>query len=94
MFTGSVTYTEGNSFTLKLSDTTEGWSHTVTNGRAGGLMHAVTNDRRVFRSGCAETRADHESPRGSRGGQRPKRGGSGGTGVGGSVGRAKLAVPL
>ena len=29
-FTGSVTYTGGSSFTLKLSDTTEGWSHTVT----------------------------------------------------------------
>ena len=29
-FTGSVTYTGGNSFTLKLSDTTQGWSHIVT----------------------------------------------------------------
>ena len=29
-FTGSVTYTGGNSFTLQLSDTTQGWSHAVT----------------------------------------------------------------
>ncbi len=29
-FTGSVTFTGGSSFTLKLSDTTRGWSHTVT----------------------------------------------------------------
>jgi len=28
-FTGSVTYNGSNSFTLKLSDTTQGWSHTV-----------------------------------------------------------------
>lgn len=28
-FTGSVTYTGGGSFTLKLADTTKGWSHTV-----------------------------------------------------------------
>jgi Peptidase A4 family len=29
-FTGSVTYNGGGSFTLKLSDTTQGWTHTVT----------------------------------------------------------------
>ena len=29
-FTGSVTHTSGSSYTLKLSDTTQGWSHTVT----------------------------------------------------------------
>lgn len=29
-FTGSVTFTGGSSFTLTLSDTTEGWGHTVT----------------------------------------------------------------
>jgi Peptidase A4 family len=29
-FTGSVTHTGGNSYTLKLSDTTQGWNHSVT----------------------------------------------------------------
>jgi hypothetical protein len=34
-FTGSVTYSGTNTFTLKLADTTEGWSHTVTSTLAG-----------------------------------------------------------
>ena len=34
-FTGSVTHTGGNSYTLKLSDTTQGWSHTVTKTLSG-----------------------------------------------------------
>jgi hypothetical protein len=34
-FTGSVTYTGGSSFTLKLADTTQGWSHTVTASLSG-----------------------------------------------------------
>jgi hypothetical protein len=34
-FTGSVTYTGNNSFTLTLADTTEGWSHTVTKTLSG-----------------------------------------------------------
>ena len=34
-FTGSVTYTGGSSFTLKLSDTTKGWSHTVNQSLSG-----------------------------------------------------------
>ena len=34
-FTGSVTHTSGSSYTLKLSDTTQGWSHTVTKSLSG-----------------------------------------------------------
>jgi hypothetical protein len=34
-FTGSVTHTSGNSYTLTLSDTTRGWSHTVTKTLSG-----------------------------------------------------------
>jgi hypothetical protein len=34
-FTGSVTFTGGSSYTLKLSDTTRGWSHTVTKSLSG-----------------------------------------------------------
>jgi hypothetical protein len=34
-FTGSVTHTGGSSYTLKLSDTTRGWSHTVTKSLSG-----------------------------------------------------------
>ena len=34
-FTGSVTYNGGSSYTLKLSDTTRGWSHTVNKSLSG-----------------------------------------------------------
>ena len=34
-FTGSVTFNGGSSYTLKLSDTTRGWSHTVTKSLSG-----------------------------------------------------------
>jgi hypothetical protein len=34
-FTGSVTFTGGSSYTLKLSDTTQGWSHTVIKSLSG-----------------------------------------------------------
>ena len=34
-FTGSVTYDSGSSFTLKLSDTTKGWSQTVNQSLSG-----------------------------------------------------------
>jgi hypothetical protein len=34
-FTGSVTHTGGSSYTLKLADTTQGWSHTVTASLSG-----------------------------------------------------------
>ena len=34
-FTGSVTHTSGSSYTLKLSDTTQGWSRTVTKSLLG-----------------------------------------------------------
>ncbi len=40
-FTGSVTYTEGSSFTLKLSDSTEGWSHTVTKTLSGAARSSA-----------------------------------------------------
>jgi Peptidase A4 family len=39
--TGSVTYTGGSSFTLKLSDTTEGWSHTVTKTLSGAARSSA-----------------------------------------------------
>ena len=39
-FTGSVTYTSGK-FTLKLSDTTEGWSHTVTKRLSGAARSSA-----------------------------------------------------
>ena len=40
-FTGSVTYTGGSKFTLKLSDTTEGWSHTVTKRLSGAARSSA-----------------------------------------------------
>jgi hypothetical protein len=40
-FTGSVTYTGGSSFTLRLSDTTEGWSHTVTKTLSGAVRSSA-----------------------------------------------------
>jgi len=43
-FTGSVTYTGSGHYTLKLSDTTRGWSHTVTktlNGAANSSAEAI-----------------------------------------------------
>jgi len=40
-FTGSVTYPGGSSFTLKLSDTTEGWSHTVTKTLSGAARSSA-----------------------------------------------------
>ena len=40
-FTGSVTYTGANSFTLQLSDTTRGWSHTVTKTLAGAARSSA-----------------------------------------------------
>ena len=40
-FTGSVTYTGGSKFTLELSDTTEGWSHTVTRRLSGAARSSA-----------------------------------------------------
>ncbi len=40
-FTGSVTYTGSNSFTLQLSDTTQRWSHTVTKTLAGAARSSA-----------------------------------------------------
>ena len=40
-FTGSVTFTGGSSFTLKLSDTTRGWSHTVTKTLSGAARSSA-----------------------------------------------------
>ena len=40
-FTGSVRYTGGGKFTLKLSDTTEGWSHTVTKRLSGAARSSA-----------------------------------------------------
>lgn len=40
-FTGSVTYTGSNSFTLTLADTTEGWSHTVTKTLSGAARSSA-----------------------------------------------------
>jgi hypothetical protein len=40
-FTGSVTYTGNNSFTLKLSDTTAGWTRTVTQTLAGAARSSA-----------------------------------------------------
>jgi Peptidase A4 family len=40
-FTGSVTYTGNNSFTLTLADTTEGWSHTVTQTVSGAARSSA-----------------------------------------------------
>jgi hypothetical protein len=40
-FTGSVTYTGGSSFTLKLADTTQGWSHTVTKTLSGAARSSA-----------------------------------------------------
>ena len=39
--TGSVTYTGGSKFTLELSDTTEGWSHTVTKRLSGAARSSA-----------------------------------------------------
>jgi hypothetical protein len=39
--TGSVTYTGGSSFTLKLADTTQGWSHTVTKTLSGAALSSA-----------------------------------------------------
>ena len=39
--TGSVTYTGGSSFTLKLADTTQGWSHTVTKTLSGAARSSA-----------------------------------------------------
>ncbi len=40
-FTGSVTFTGGSGFTLKLSDTTQGWSHTVNASLAGAARSSA-----------------------------------------------------
>jgi hypothetical protein len=40
-FTGSVRYTGGSKFTLKLSDTTEGWSQTVTKHLSGAARSSA-----------------------------------------------------
>jgi len=40
-FTGSVTFTGGSSFTLKLSDTTRGWSHTITQALSGAARSSA-----------------------------------------------------
>ena len=40
-FTGSVTFTRGSSFTLKLSDRTAGWSHTVTRTLSGATRSSA-----------------------------------------------------
>jgi hypothetical protein len=40
-FTGSVTYSGTNTFTLKLSDTTRGWSHTVTKTLSGAARSSA-----------------------------------------------------
>ena len=40
-FTGSVTFTGGSSYTLKLADTTQGWSHTVTKTLSGAARSSA-----------------------------------------------------
>lgn len=40
-FTGSVTYNGSSKFTLKLADTTKGWSHTVTSTLAGAARSSA-----------------------------------------------------
>ena len=40
-FTGSVTFNGGSSFTLKLSDTTQGWSHTVNASLSGAARSSA-----------------------------------------------------
>jgi hypothetical protein len=40
-FTGSVTYAGSNKFTLKLSDTTQGWSHTVSKTLSGAARSSA-----------------------------------------------------
>ncbi len=40
-FTGSVTFTGGSSYTLKLSDTTQHWSHTVTKSLSTGVRSSA-----------------------------------------------------
>lgn len=40
-FNGSVTYNGSNSYTLKLADTTKGWSHTVTASLAGAARSSA-----------------------------------------------------
>ncbi len=40
-FTGSVTFSGGSSYTLKLSDTTQGWSHTVTKSLSGAARSSA-----------------------------------------------------
>ena len=40
-FTGSVTYTGSNRFTLNLADTTQGWSHTITQTLSGAARSSA-----------------------------------------------------
>jgi hypothetical protein len=40
-FTGSVTFNGGSSYTLKLADTTKGWSHTVSASLAGAARSSA-----------------------------------------------------
>ncbi len=40
-FSGSVTFNGGSSFTLKLSDTTQGWSHTVKSSLSGAARSSA-----------------------------------------------------
>jgi hypothetical protein len=40
-FTGSVTYAGSNTFTLKLADTTQGWSHTVSKKLSGAARSSA-----------------------------------------------------
>ena len=40
-FTGSVTFNGGSSFTLKLSDTTQGWNHTVSASLSGAARSSA-----------------------------------------------------